>query len=317
MGTGSIGGKDNMSGTFEKLNVPHTLVSFAVTTDTAKNIRSGSFQKAGNGIYLVSVPYSQALAPDFETFKQNSEVLYKLNASGKISAMYPVTAGGIAEAVSKMAMGNRIGAAIRMIPESATAAELGLEVSEERPLFAVVSRLTDQKGMDLITYNLPWIAESGAQLVVLGTGEERYAEAFRYFEQCYPGSFAARIEFSERLSRRIYAGADAFLMPSQFEPCGLSQIIAMRYGTLPIVRETGGLKDTVKPYNKYTGEGTGFSFANFNAHELRGAISEALELYQDKTAWNALKKQAMEADFSWNASAAVYMDMYRQLTGKY
>ena len=134
MGTGSIGGKDSMSGTFEKLNVPHTLVSFAVTTDTAKNIRSGSFQKAGNGIYLVSVPYSQALAPDFETFKQNSEVLYKLNASGKISAWYPVTAGGIAEAVSKMAMGNRIGAAIRMIPESATAAELGLEVSA-RDLF--------------------------------------------------------------------------------------------------------------------------------------------------------------------------------------
>ena len=195
--------------------------------------------------------------------------------------------------------------------------ELGLEVNADRPLLAVVSRLTDQKGMDLITYNLPWIAESGAQLVVLGTGEERYAEAFRYFEQCYPGSFAARIEFSEPLSRRIYAGADAFLMPSQFEPCGLSQIIAMRYGTLPIVRETGGLKDTVKPYNKYTGEGTGFSFANFNAHELRGAISEALELYQDKKAWNALKKQAMEADFSWNASAAVYMDMYRQLTGKY
>ncbi len=194
--------------------------------------------------------------------------------------------------------------------------ELGLEVNADRPLFAIVTRLTEQKGLDLITYNLPWITESGAQLAVLGTGDERYAEAFRFFEQNYPGTIAARIEFSEPLSRRIYAGADAFLMPSQFEPCGLSQIIAMRYGTLPIVRETGGLKDTVKPYNKYTGEGTGFSFANFNAHELRGAMELAMELFRDKKKWSALRKQAMEADFSWTASAAEYLKMYRDMTGK-
>ena len=194
--------------------------------------------------------------------------------------------------------------------------ELGLDVNAERPLFAVVSRLTDQKGMDLITYNLPWIAESGAQLAVLGTGDERYAEAFRYFEQLCPGTVAARIEFSEPLSRRIYAGADAFLMPSLFEPCGLSQIIAMRYGTIPIVRETGGLKDTVTPYNKFTGEGTGFSFTNFNAHELRTAMSDVIELHKDRRKWTALKKQAMAADFSWTASANKYIEMYSMLASK-
>ena len=189
-------------------------------------------------------------------------------------------------------------------------------MNAERPLFAVVSRLTDQKGMDLITYNLPWIAESGAQLAVLGTGDERYAEAFRYFEQLCPGTVAARIEFSEPLSRRIYAGADAFLMPSLFEPCGLSQIIAMRYGTIPTVRETGGLKDTVTPYNKFTGEGTGFSFTNFNAHELRTAMSDVIELHKDRRKWTALKKQAMAADFSWTASAKKYIEMYSMLASK-
>lgn len=194
--------------------------------------------------------------------------------------------------------------------------ELGLEVNAERPMFAVVSRLTDQKGMDLITYNLPWIVENGAQLVVLGQGDDRYVEAFQYFASICPGQISARIEFSEGLSRRIYAGADALIMPSRFEPCGLSQIIAMRYGTIPIVRETGGLRDTVKPYNIYTGEGTGFSFANFNAHELRGAMQSAIELHKDKKKWSALRKQAMKADFSWTASAQGYLDMYRQLAGK-
>ena len=194
--------------------------------------------------------------------------------------------------------------------------ELGLEVNAERPLFSVISRLTDQKGMDLITYNLPWIVENGAQLVVLGLGEERYVEAFRHFEHTCPAQISARIEFSEPLSRRIYAGSDAFLMPSRFEPCGLSQIIAMRYGTIPIVRETGGLKDTVIPYNKYTGEGTGFSFANFNAHELRQAMADAIELHKDPKKWSALRRSAMNADFSWDVSAKEYLEMYRQLAGK-
>ena len=194
--------------------------------------------------------------------------------------------------------------------------ELGLEVNPDRLLLAIVSRLTEQKGIDLITYNLPWISEIGAQLVVLGTGDERYVKAFTHFAGVRPDTYAARIEFSEPLSRRIYAGADAFLMPSQFEPCGLSQIISMRYGTLPIVRETGGLKDTVISYNKYTGEGTGFSFANFNAHELRGAIQEAKEVFDDKKKWSALRKQAMAADFSWNTSAAKYLEIYRRLTGE-
>ena len=194
--------------------------------------------------------------------------------------------------------------------------ELGLDVNCSKPLFALISRLTEQKGLDLITYNLPWIVESGSQFVVLGQGDSRYEEAFQYYQWLCPEQISARIEFSEELSRRIYAGADAFLMPSRFEPCGLSQMIAMRYGTVPVVRETGGLKDSVQPYNKYTGEGSGFSFANFNAHELRTAMEGVLELYTDKKNWTALQKKIMGLDFSWTASAKKYKKLYEEMTGK-
>ena len=194
--------------------------------------------------------------------------------------------------------------------------ELGLNTECDKPLFAVITRLTEQKGLDLITYNLPWIAESGCQLVVLGQGDPRYEEAFRYYQNKYPGQICARIEFSEELSHRIYAGADALLMPSRFEPCGLSQMIAMRYGTVPVVRETGGLKDSVQPYNKYTGEGSGFSFANFNAHELRYAMEQLLELWSKPRKWQALKKHIMTLDFSWEASAERYKKLYEEVCGR-
>lgn len=189
--------------------------------------------------------------------------------------------------------------------------ELGLEVRDGRPLMVMVTRLTRQKGMDLVMYALDRILAGGVQVAVLGTGDRDYEDGLRYFQDKYPGTMAARIEFDPALSQRMYAAADMFLMPSKFEPCGLSQIIAMRYGTLPIVRETGGLKDTVIPYNEFTGEGTGFSFTNFNGDEMGDAVFRAARLFWDnRDAWNQLVTQAMSQDFSWTRSADKYLDLY-------
>ena len=190
--------------------------------------------------------------------------------------------------------------------------ELGLEVRDDRPLMVMVTRLTRQKGMDLVTYALDRILSGGVQVAVLGTGD--YEEPMRYFANKYPGTCAARITFDNALSHRMYAGADMFLMPSLFEPCGLSQMIAMRYGTLPVVRETGGLRDTVAPYNQFTGEGTGFTFANFNGDEMGDAVFRGARLYwDDHVAWDQLVQNAMAADFSWVRSADEYMNLYHNL----
>lgn len=189
--------------------------------------------------------------------------------------------------------------------------ELGLEVRDDRPLMVMVTRLTRQKGMDLVMYALDRILAGSVQVAVLGTGDRDYEDGLRYFQDKYPGTMAARIEFDPALSQRMYAAADMFLMPSKFEPCGLSQIIAMRYGALPIVRETGGLKDTVIPYNEFTGEGTGFSFTNFNGDEMGDAVFRAARLFWDnRDAWNQLVTQAMSQDFSWTRSADKYLDLY-------
>lgn len=195
--------------------------------------------------------------------------------------------------------------------------ELGLEVDEKKFMLGVVSRLTDQKGFDLIAYMMDEICQQDLQLVVLGTGEERYENMFRHFAWKYQGKVSANIYYSEAMSHKIYAASDAFLMPSLFEPCGLSQLMSLRYGTLPIVRETGGLKDTVQPYNEYEGTGTGFSFANYNAHEMMNTIKYAHYIYiEKKREWNKLVDRAMAADFSWNASAAKYDELYSWLSGK-
>ena len=189
--------------------------------------------------------------------------------------------------------------------------ELGLEIRDDRPLMVMVTRLTRQKGMDLVMYALDRILSGGVQVAVLGTGDRDYEDGLRYFQGKYPGTMAARIEFDPALSQRMYAAADMFLMPSKFEPCGLSQIIAMRYGTLPIVRETGGLKDTVQPYNEFTGEGTGFSFSHFNGDEMGDAVFRAARLFWDnRKAWDQLITQAMSQDFSWTRSADKYLDLY-------
>ncbi len=195
-------------------------------------------------------------------------------------------------------------------------AELGLEQDGQAMMLGIVSRLTDQKGFDLIAYVMDELCQDRVQIVALGTGQERYENMFRHFAWKYPRKVSAQIYYSEAMSHKIYASANAFLMPSLFEPCGLSQMISLRYGTLPIVRETGGLKDTVQPYNEYEGTGTGFSFANYNAHEMLGVIRYAEKIYYDKKReWNKIVDRAMAADFSWDVSAAKYQEMYDWLIG--
>ena len=192
--------------------------------------------------------------------------------------------------------------------------ELGLPQNEKTFMIGIVSRLTDQKGFDLINYMMEEMCQQDWQIVVLGTGEERYENMFRHFAWKYPDKVSANIFYSEAMSHKVYASCDAFLMPSLFEPCGLSQLMSLRYGTLPIVRETGGLKDTVIPYNEYEGTGTGFSFANYNAHEMYRTIRYAHSVYVAKRReWNKLVDRAMAADFSWKASADKYAEMYNWL----
>ena len=189
--------------------------------------------------------------------------------------------------------------------------ELGLEKNASTMMIGIVSRLTDQKGFDLIAYVMDELCQDNIQIVVLGTGEERYENMFRHFDWKYNNKVSGNIYYSEALSHKIYAACDAFLMPSLFEPCGLSQLISLRYGTVPIVRETGGLKDTVVPYNEYESLGTGFSFTNYNAHEMLRTVRYAEHIYYDKKReWNKMIDRGMAADFSWYTSAAKYQEMY-------
>lgn len=194
--------------------------------------------------------------------------------------------------------------------------ELGLCQSETVFMIGVVSRLTDQKGLDLIQCVLDELCQDQIQLVVLGTGEERYENMFRHYAWKYPDKVSANIYYSEAVSHKVYAACDAFLMPSLFEPCGLSQLMALRYGAVPIVRETGGLKDTVEPYNEYEGTGTGFSFSNYNAHEMLGILRYAQRIYYDNgKEWRKLIRRGMEKDFSWKTSAMRYEELYDWITG--
>ncbi|MCR5801148.1 MAG: glycogen synthase GlgA [Lachnospiraceae bacterium] len=194
--------------------------------------------------------------------------------------------------------------------------ELGLAVDEKKMMIGIVSRLTDQKGLDLVAYIMDELCQDDIQLVVLGTGEERYENMFRHFDWKYSDKVSANIYYSDPLSHKIYAACDAYLMPSLFEPCGLSQLIALHYGTVPIVRETGGLKDTVEPYNEYESKGTGFSFVNYNAHELLRTIRYAEQIYYDRRReWNKIIDRAMAVDYSWSVSAGKYQEMYDWLIG--
>ncbi|GAB6154316.1 glycogen synthase GlgA [Desulfosporosinus burensis] len=191
---------------------------------------------------------------------------------------------------------------------------LGLPVRGDRAVLGMVSRLVDQKGLDLLAHVIEEILELDIQLVILGTGENRYEEMLRYYRSKYPEKLVTRLDFSDQLAHQIYAGIDMLLMPSRYEPCGIAQMIAMRYGTVPIVRETGGLKDTIIPYNDITGSGNGFGFVNYNAHELLYTVQRALRIYQeDKQAWNNIQLKALKSDFSWKRSANAYIEIYKSL----
>lgn len=192
--------------------------------------------------------------------------------------------------------------------------ELGLEVDDKKMMIGIVSRLTDQKGFDLIAYIIDELCQDDIQLVVLGTGEERYENMFRHFAWKYDKKVSANIYYSEEMSHKVYASCDAFLMPSLFEPCGLSQLMSLRYGTVPIVRETGGLRDTVEPYNEFEKTGTGFSFSNYNAHEMLGIIRYAEKIYYErKRDWNKIAERGMKKDFSWKNSAKQYEALYEEM----
>ena len=204
----------------------------------------------------------------------------------------------------------------KAVCKAALQAELGLEPAPDVPLLVLISRLTEQKGLELLLGILDELMREPCQLAILGTGYPRYEDAFRSAAARYPGRFAAALRFDAGLSRRMYAGADLALIPSLFEPCGLTQMMAMRYGTLPVVRETGGLRDSVVPYNRFTGEGNGFSFANFNAHEFLFTLKDAMALYrEDRPAWDRLVDSAMATDFSWSVSARRYLDLLERICG--
>ena len=196
--------------------------------------------------------------------------------------------------------------------------ELGLNVDPNVPLIGMVGRLSGQKGLDLVECVLREIMDTGAQLVVLGMGENKYVDLFSWAQWKYPGQLAACFQMNHPLAHKIYAGTDLFLMPSMFEPCGLSQMIAMRYGTLPIVRETGGLRDTVLSYNQYSGDGNGFTFLNYNAHDMLHVIERALSIYREHKddVWDMLIRRAMAGQYGWDRSAQHYIDLYYDVTGR-
>ncbi|MCY9006031.1 glycogen synthase GlgA [Peribacillus frigoritolerans] len=191
---------------------------------------------------------------------------------------------------------------------------LGLPVNDDVPVLSMVTRLVDQKGIDLVLHVFHEMMNQGVQFILLGTGEEQYESAFRHLADQYPNQVSVHTYFDEGLARRIYAGSDLFLMPSQFEPCGIGQLLALRYGTLPLVRETGGLRDTVIPYNQFTGEGNGFSFTNYNAHDMLHTIEQSVGLYKfQPKRWRKMAENAMKLDFSWTSSSLKYMELYESL----
>ncbi len=190
---------------------------------------------------------------------------------------------------------------------------LGLQERIDIPVVSIISRMVDQKGFDLIAHVIEDILNLDIQFVVLGAGEHRYEQMFKYYQGKYPDKISVNLKYDALLSQRIYAGSDIFLMPSLFEPCGLSQMFSLRYGTIPVVRETGGLKDTIRPYNEVTHEGNGFTFFRYNAHDMLYVIKEAIHYYHHRSVWTKLVHNGMKIDFSWEKSAREYLDLYNKL----
>ena len=256
--------------------------------------------------YELQMPfYGEGLDP---IFRRRSNILTGILNGIDTSIWNPKTDGMITANYSADDLANKAEC------KRALQEELGLRQDPTRPLVVMIGRLTNQKGLGLVRYAMDGIMRRGVQVAILGTGDADQEEAFRYFDQKYGDMMCARIAFDNALSHRMYAGGDILLMPSEFEPCGLSQMIAMRYGTLPLVRETGGLRDSVVPYNKFTGEGTGFRFSNMNADGMADTLLGACEIFwTNQELWTKLMLQAMATDFSWRRAANDYMDIYHGL----
>ena len=280
------------------------------------NLMKGAIM-ASNFVTTVSPTYAQELRTPFYAHGLdwvNNQQSFKLEGilNGIDTALYdPATHTGLAANFTAKAPVKGKAACKQALQQA-----VGLQERPDVPIIACISRLVGHKGFSLVTDALQDIMGMDVQMVVLGTGDWQYEEAFRHAQGQYPGRFAAQITYSAPLSIMIYAGADLFLMPSISEPCGLSQMIAMRFGTIPVVRETGGLKDTVTPYNKFEGTGRGFTFANISAGDMTWVLREAVDLYyNNKKAWRGLQKESMTADFSWAHSAQQYLDIYQRILG--
>ena len=305
-------------GTWDKNTVRDItgLPDYYFTTDKLEAYRDANFLKGGivyaDRVTTVSNTYAEEIKTPFYGEKLNGLMNARANClSGIVNGIdYDdfdpekdpyITKNYTVENFRKEKVKNK----------TALQEELGLEKDPRRMMIGIVSRLTDQKGFDLVNYVMDELCQDPVQIVVLGTGEERYENSFRHFAWKYPEKVSAQIYYSEPMSHKIYASCDAFLMPSLFEPCGLSQLMSLRYGTVPIVRETGGLKDTVEPYNEFEKTGTGFSFMNYNAHEMLSIIRYAESVYYDKKRdWNKIVERGMQKDFSWSNSARLYENLY-------
>ncbi len=294
-----------------------SLSDYYFTNDKLEFYNAASFMKGGltysHKLTTVSETYAQEIKSPFYgehmegLLNARSKDLYGIVNGIDYEEFNPKKDSLIAQTFSKS---NLTGKAVN---KASLQKELGLTVREDIPVIGLISRLVDQKGLDLIACVLEEILNEEVQLIILGTGDRKYEDLFKEASRSHPGKVSSNIRFDNGLAHKIYAASDLFLMPSLFEPCGLGQLISLRYGTLPIVRETGGLKDTVISYNEVTKEGNGFSFANYNAHDMLYTIKRAIEIYHKKTVRNRLIKAAMSCDFSWQSSAGKYLELYHSM----
>ncbi len=294
------------------LSLPDSLF----TDDKLEHYGAANYLKAGlvyaDEITTVSPSYAEEIQTGFYGERLDGLLRSKSNhltgiLNGINTAEFDPSRDGLIEAAYSVD-----NMAAKAVNKRALQEQLGLDIRPDAPVIGIVSRLSSQKGLDLVDHVIADIMREDVQLAVLGMGDSRYINLFSWAEQNYPGRVAARYSMDHSLAHRIYAGSDIFLMPSQFEPCGLSQMISMLYGTVPIVRETGGLRDTVLSYNEYTGAGNGFSFFNYNAHDMLNTIKRALAIYRDKPdVWNLLMRRGMGGDYSWKHSAEMYVSLYQ------
>lgn len=295
-----------------------SLGSWAYTSDNVEFYGGASFMKGGLKFadYISTVSPTYALEIQSGYYGERLDGLLRSRGNKLVGILNGIDTDEYNPATDPLIYANYSlrAPAKKKENKAALQEELGLKVDPNVPLIGMVGRLSSQKGLELVEGVLPELMATGAQIAVLGKGDDKYVDLFNWAQWKYPGQLAARIEMSHPLAHKIYAGADMFLMPSMFEPCGLSQMISLRYGTIPIVRETGGLRDTVQPYNEFTGEGNGFTFANYNAHDMLHVVQLAIKTFSDnKKVWNTLMRRAMKGAYGWDHSALDYIHLYKLL----